>query len=407
MALRKRLLPLYAGTALQGFMLWVPVEKLFMNEIGFDAANVGIMAAAYSAFVPLVEVPSGLLADRWSRRGVLAIAGVAISLTALVGGLSNSVLSYIGSALVLGVYFAMYSGTMEAIVYDTVREELGDGEEFERRIGHVRAVESAMLVTSSLAGGWIAGLASPRLTYFLTVPFGLLAAVAFLRFREPSLHKGEEPVSVGSQLATTYRALAGSRALVPVVALAVLVAVTAQTIFEFGPLWLVSLAVPAVVFGPYWAALVSSLGFGGLVAGRLGLDRRRVVGLTVAVMLASGVALTLAVPFWVVVVAQVVLATLLAAASIHVTRLVHDAVPSAVRSGVASGIGALTWIAFLPVALLTGWVTETFGTATTGWLLVALTAAAGLLWIHQPRRAVATEPAAEPEPEPIRLKVAA
>jgi hypothetical protein len=58
-ALRRRLLPLHVAVALQGFMLWVPVEKLFMNEIGFDAAAVGVMAAAYAAVVPLVEIPSG------------------------------------------------------------------------------------------------------------------------------------------------------------------------------------------------------------------------------------------------------------------------------------------------------------------------------------------------------------
>ena len=36
------------------------------------------MAAAYAALVPLAEVSSGVLADRWSRRGVLMVAGVAL-----------------------------------------------------------------------------------------------------------------------------------------------------------------------------------------------------------------------------------------------------------------------------------------------------------------------------------------
>ena len=105
-SVRRRLLPLQVAVALQGFMLWVPVEKLFMNEIGFDAASVGVMAAAYAALVPLVEIPSGLLADRWSRRGVLIVASAALMLTSLVGGLSNSVPLYIVSALFLAVALA-------------------------------------------------------------------------------------------------------------------------------------------------------------------------------------------------------------------------------------------------------------------------------------------------------------
>jgi hypothetical protein len=39
----------------------VPIEKLFMTSIGFDAAGVGLMAAVYAAVyaavVPFFEVP--------------------------------------------------------------------------------------------------------------------------------------------------------------------------------------------------------------------------------------------------------------------------------------------------------------------------------------------------------------
>ena len=143
-ALRTRLTPLYIAVGLQGFMLWVPIEKLFMSEIGFRPADVGVMAVAYSAFVPIVEVPSGLLADRWSRRGVLVLASVALALTSLVGGMSTNVPTYIGGALLLGVYFAMNSGTVDALVYDMTLEETGSANLYERQIGGVRAVEISL-----------------------------------------------------------------------------------------------------------------------------------------------------------------------------------------------------------------------------------------------------------------------
>jgi hypothetical protein len=51
------------------------------------------------------------------------------------------------------VFFAMQSGTLESITYDTVLEETGDSTAFERTIGRVRLVESVGLVVSALAGG--------------------------------------------------------------------------------------------------------------------------------------------------------------------------------------------------------------------------------------------------------------
>jgi MFS family permease len=386
--LTRRFLPLYVGTALQGFLLWVPVEKLFMNEIGFTAATVGVMAAAYAALVPVVELPSGILADRWSRRNVLVVACLALVAASLLGGLATTVPLYVLSMVPLGVYFAMWTGTMDAIVYDTVLEETGSSDTFERDLGRVRFVESTTLVASALAGGVLANVTSTRLTYVLTVPFALLAVVALLRFREPVLHRVSERTSVRAQVAVTFRTVARRGALLPVVALAVLVSALLQLVFEFGPLWLVALSASALFFGPFWAAMVATLGVGGLLAGRLNLNRPSVLAALVAAMTASGLALVLARGLVVVTVAQVTLALALAVVSIHVTKLVHDAVPSTVRSGVASGVSAFTWLAFLPFATGFGLLGDRLGVFRAGWLIVLAVVLAGAVLVR-----VATRPA--------------
>lgn len=371
----RRLLPLHLGVALQGFVLWFPVEKLFMNEIGFDAASVGVMAAAYAAVVPLFEVPSGVLADRWSRRGVLVIASVALAVCSLVGGLSTNVPTYIAGVLALGLYFAMYSGTLDAMVYDTVLEEAGDSANFERRIGRVRFLESLALVGSSLAGGVIAGLLDARVTYFLTIPFSLASIACYLRFREPTLHRAEANPPLRQHLATTARA--AHRQLLPIIALAVLTAVLTQVIFEFGPLWLVALGVPAVLYGPYWAGLMSTLGIGGLLVGQLARPSRLVGCATVIV--AAVVVLCVSHDFLVVTAAQIVAALLLVAIGIHTSKLLHDAIPSTVRAGVASGVSSLSWLVFLPFSLVFGLVGNAHGVHRAAVLLVGVAVLVGVL----------------------------
>ena len=184
-SLARRLAPLQVAIALSAMLLWRPVEKLFMSEIGFTAASVGVMAAAYAAVVPLLEVPSGLPADRWSRSGVLVLATFALAASSLIGWLSHSVTSYVVAALVLGVYFALSSGTVDSIVYDTVLEETGSNDLYEHWIGRVRIVESAGLVGSALLGGVLADLTSARFTYLASVPLILIAIVGFVLFKEP------------------------------------------------------------------------------------------------------------------------------------------------------------------------------------------------------------------------------
>ena len=380
-ALNRRLLPMQLGVGLQGFMLWVPVEKLFMTEIGFTAASVGVMAAAYAAVVPLLEVPSGILADRWSRNWLMVLSSLALAASTLVGGLSRNVGTYVVAAMLLGVFFALNSGTVDSIVYDAVLEETGSSTLYERWIGRVRMVEAGALMSSALAGGLLAGWTSPRLTYFATLPFTCASIVCYFLFREPRLHRTSEPTALRTHIGLTFRVLTRDSRIRRVLLLAALAALLSQAVFEFGPLWLVSLDAPAAAYGPYWAALVASLGVGGYLTSKLQLEDRRIVIAFALVLAATPLALALSRSLILVIAAQTLLALLVAIVGIHAGLLLHDAVTSNVRAGVSSGVGTLGWMLFLPFSLIMGWIGRAYGQGWAGWLFVGATTVVGLLFV--------------------------
>jgi MFS family permease len=391
-SLARRLLPLQVAVALQGIILWVPVEKLFMSQIGFDAGSVGIMAAAYAAVVPLLGVPSGILADRWSRNWVMVCSSVALIASSLLGGLSANVPTYIAAAMLLGVYFALNSGTLDSIVYDVVLEETGSSDQYERWIGRVRIVESGALAMSALAGGILAGWTSARLTYFASIPFVAVAIVAFLRFDEPRLHRAADPIALRSHVALTFRTMTRQRDLRKIILLAATVGVLSQTVFEFGPLWLVALRAPAALFGPYWAVLVATLGVGGYLTSKLDLGRRAPVIVLALGGLAAALALSQTRSLAVVMGAQAVLALCLTIIGIHAGLLLHDGVPSTIRAGVSSGVDTFSWVLFLPFSLLFGWYAREHGVQQAGWFLSVAALLVGLLLVAS---------AARRRPEPI------
>jgi predicted MFS family arabinose efflux permease len=400
-AVGRRLRPIYVAAFLQNVTLWVPIEKLFMTDIGFDNGSVAVMAAAYAAVVPVLEVPSGILADRWSRRGVVILAQSALIISTVIGGLSPNVAVYIVAALFLGVFFALQSGTYESIVYDTVQEETGASEGFERTIGRVRFVESAALVAGALVGGGLAEVVPLRATYFLTVPLVALAAVALLRFREPRLHRAEDEVQpLGRQIAVTYRTLMERGALRPIIALLVLTALLMQAMLEFGPLWLVDLDASPGLYGPLWAGLTGALGLGGLVGGRLALHRWGPAAVIAVVLVACCVLLATSHVTGIVVAAQILVVLVAVAVSIPITGRLHDAVPSTIRAGVASGVGTLTWLTFLPFAVLFGVVSDRTGIQAGGWT-VAVVAGLTVVLLAWTVRGVRRSPVAVPLPPPF------
>jgi hypothetical protein len=213
----------------------------------------------------------------------------------------------------------------------------------------------------------------------MTAPFVVAALVATIRFREPRLHPSQEAEPLRRQVAATYRTLLERGALRPVVALTVLTALVLQMMLEFGPLWMVALAAPAALFGPHWAGLMGALGVGGLLGGRLALSQPGVVAGFGALLVGCSVILTESHLTAVVIAAQVVLVLVVVAIGIPVTKQLHDAIPSTMRAGVASGVGTLTWLTFLPSALLFGAISDRRGVHDAGWTVVAIACAAAVL----------------------------
>jgi Putative zinc-finger len=233
------------------------------------------------------------------------------------------------------------------------------------------------------------------------VPFAVLSVVAFLLFTEPRLHRRGEPTSLRRHVRTLFGVMTREPRVRRVLLLAALAGLLSQAVFEFGPLWLVAGGAPAAAYGPYWAALVASLGVGGYLTSKLCLDRARSVVLLAVVLAAAPVALALTEAVAVVVVAQALLAVVVVVVGIRAGLLLHDAVASSVRAGVSSGVGTLSWILFVPFSLLLGWLVRVNGVGWGGWALCGVAAVLGVLLVVSARHAPAARAALDEAVESV------
>ncbi len=192
----KRLSPLYIAAFFQSFVLWYAIEKLFLTTIGFNNAAIGFMVALCSVVMLVVDAPSGILADKWSRKGVLMLASMVLALSSLIGGLSHGVGVYLIAAVLWAAAAACYFGLYDSIIYDTLSEEVQETKLYEYFLGRLQLVNSVGLILSGLTGAFIASNTSLRSTYFLSIFFVLLSIFALAKFREPKLHKACESFSL-------------------------------------------------------------------------------------------------------------------------------------------------------------------------------------------------------------------
>lgn len=389
-ALKKRLLPLYIAAFFQGLVFWYPVEKLFMRSIGFDDAAIGLMIAVYSTVMLLTETPTGIWADRWSRKGVLMVSCVALAASAYVGGVSNSIPVFMVSASLWGLFFAMYSGAYDTIVYDILEEDGHHRDLFEQAFGRVRTIDSVALVVGSLVGGAVAATFGPRLSFFLTIPSALASMVALAYFREPTLHKAKAAKPVVEHIRATLSAVLRNRPLVPVMLVLILGALLEFMMFEFAQVWLLALRAPTIWYGPANAVILAALGLGGVVAKYLRVHRWLMGALLMAMVLGMG-GLVFIHNLAGVIGAQFVALTAVISLGIYYLRELHDGLTSEIRNGAASAVGTLGRLLIVPFALVFGVASRDYSIFQAAWMLVAAAVGMAVLVVILQRRRVQSE----------------
>lgn len=372
-SLTRRMVPLYIAVFMQGFVFWYAVEKVFMASIGFSGVTFGLLAATYAAMSLFLEIPSGILADRWSRKGILMIAGVMLAVSSLVCGLTSSVAVYIfGGAVLWGAFNALESGTSESIVYDLLKEEVGSSKDFTHFYGRVQVVMAASLVVSALFGGLIGDVLSLRATYLLTVPIALGSLIPLLLFREPTLHKRGVSSPLKDHAWLTIRSVTHQRKLVPVLIVLVTGALVTSLVLEFSQLWLLALSVSVAWYGVAGAVLYGTYGVGGATAERIAGASFKKLGVIVGVMIVSALGLMIVGNAAIIILLQCLVLIIVTAVKVVYTQYLHDELPSKVRAGSASAVSTLAGLLFIPTALLFGVITDRSSVFTAAGIVLAL-----------------------------------
>jgi hypothetical protein len=229
-------------------------------------------------------------------------------------------------------------------------------------------------------------LLSPRLTYFATIPLLAISLGALLTFQEPHLHHTEGRTSFARHLLAISQVLFQRGKTLRIVTVLLATSLLLSAVFEFGPLWQLALVAPVGLYGIANAAVLSAGGVGSWLAARLTLSKPATVVGMVGLLVASSLALVGVRSVVVVILAQGMLVAGGVAVNMIFTRMLHDSLPSEVRAGAASGVGALSSLAFVLFALLFGVVSQHAGIFHAGWMVVGITLLAGALLVKGAHR---------------------
>ena len=157
----------------------------------------------FSLWIVILEVPTGVIADKIGRKKTLVISAFAASLGVLIYGSYPSIYIFLLGDLILAIGVALKSGADKAMLYDTLVElkKTKEAKHFFSRyvLAHTMGLIVALPIGSMIAGSNI--LPYPKtlpLTFLLTaVPLSISALLGF-SFSEPKRKGLKENLLRGS-----------------------------------------------------------------------------------------------------------------------------------------------------------------------------------------------------------------
>jgi len=149
---------------------------LYLLQLGITQGEVGILQSFLFFSSVVLEIPSGLLADRYGRKCTLIISFLGLCVSGIGFLLFSSFIPFAIIFCLFGASIAMGSGSDRALLYDNLLAE-HRADEYPKILSRARAIGAISLSLSMLLGGVIQDTLSWNGVYIFFAASKLIGAI--------------------------------------------------------------------------------------------------------------------------------------------------------------------------------------------------------------------------------------
>lgn len=137
------------------FFLIMPVIVLYFNSLGLDMTQIYLLQSIFAFTIVIIEVPSGYLADLFSRKVLVVVGTLLGAIGFFTMGLASGFTDLVIAEIMLAFSVSFISGADSAILYDTLLED-GQEEDFVKWNGRIMGIGNFSESVAGIVGGFLA-----------------------------------------------------------------------------------------------------------------------------------------------------------------------------------------------------------------------------------------------------------
>lgn len=171
-------------------MMFIPIYILFLIENGLSITQALFLGGYFAFMTVLLEVPSGVFADKFGRKNAIFFSSLFVFLGTLMLAMGNDFIAFLAAETVWALALALWSGTDSAFIYDTLKA-LNRKNEFKKIYGNLQFITFTMFAISGLIGSYFADINLRLALQVSLIPLGIAVFIP-LTFTEPKFTKKVE-----------------------------------------------------------------------------------------------------------------------------------------------------------------------------------------------------------------------
>jgi MFS family permease len=239
------------------------IERLFWESRGMTVLMVVYIEIIYSVIVVVLEVPTGMIADRFSRKTLIMINAVFGLLEFILLIIATNFWYFALAVAISATGHAFQSGAHNALVYDSLKSE-GKEASIEKTLGRINAVNYSGIIIGSLLGAVVATTFTLVTTYWISLISLMVALVISFTIVDTKVQsKKEESWNVEDWL-TVFKFIFTQANIRFITIIGVFSGGVITFLDEFWQIYAVSIQIPVIFFG-----MINLLIFGMVAVGSL------------------------------------------------------------------------------------------------------------------------------------------
>lgn len=152
----------YFLTAMKNSWFWIGIWVFYYLRFT-DYAGIGLIETVMIGTITVGEIPTGAVADLLGKKKTLILAFFFEAIGGFIMAFAQDFNQLLLSVFIMCIGGAMYSGTVDALVFDSLKQEKREAK-FDKIIANISSIALISMATASILGGLMYSV-NPRLPF--------------------------------------------------------------------------------------------------------------------------------------------------------------------------------------------------------------------------------------------------